>query len=205
MTMRFKEIFYGGLSFLVFDGVYEPAEDTFLLARNLVVHDGERVLDVGTGCGMLAILAAFKASRVLAIDINPYAVRCARENARRNGVLGKIDFICGSLFEPLRANLLFDLILFNAPYLPVEEEPVSWLEYAWAGGRDGRKIIDTFLERFSEHLKPGGRLLLVQSSLSGVEKTISTLADKGYRVEVTDTVKSFFETIVLIKAVKPQR
>ncbi|MCX8171538.1 MAG: class I SAM-dependent methyltransferase [Candidatus Bathyarchaeota archaeon] len=205
MTEHFREVFYGELSFLVFNCVYEPAEDTFLLARNLVVYGGERVLDLGTGCGILAVLAAFKASYVLAVDINPCAVRCARENARRNGVLEKIDFICGNLFDPLRTHSSFDLILFNAPYLPVEEEPKSWAEYAWSGGRDGRRVIDSFLERFIEHLKPGGRLLLVQSSLSGIERTMSTLMDKGCKAEIVDTIKSFFETIALIKAVKVQR
>ncbi|MEM3745549.1 MAG: class I SAM-dependent methyltransferase [Candidatus Bathyarchaeia archaeon] len=202
MAGRFKEIFYEGLCFSVPENVYEPAEDTFLLARNLVVHDGEVVLDVGTGCGILAVLAAFRASYVLAIDINPYAVRCAKENAKRNGVLGRIDFICGSLFDPLRARLSFDLILFNAPYLPVEGEPKSWLEYAWAGGRDGRRVIDAFLDEFTKYLKPGGRLLLIQSSLSDIDKTMLTLTGKGFRVELVDSVKSFFETIALIRAVK---
>lgn len=197
-----REVFYGGLSFIVFDGVYEPAEDTFLVARNLVVNSGERVLDVGTGCGILAILAALKASYVLAIDINPHAIRCARENAYRNGVLDKIDFICCNLLDPLRRRQMFDLIIFNAPYLPEEEEPKSWLERSWCGGVDGRRVIDSFIRSFSDYLKPHGRLLLVQSSLSSVEKTLSALIEMGYDAKVADTAESFFETIALIRAVK---
>jgi release factor glutamine methyltransferase len=197
-----KEVFYEGLYFHVFDDVYEPSEDTFLLAEKLDVNDGERVLDMGTGCGILAVLSAHKASRVLAVDVNPNAVKCARENARRNNVLEKIDFICGDLFNPIRREQLFDLILFNAPYLPVEEKPKEWVDYAWSGGENGRSVLDRFLNDASDYLKRGGRILIVQSSLSDINKTLLTLRKKGFKAEVTGEKSFFFEVIVLIKAVK---
>ncbi|MEM1544707.1 MAG: class I SAM-dependent methyltransferase [Candidatus Bathyarchaeia archaeon] len=197
-----KEIFYGSLSFYVFRGVYEPAEDTFLLARNLDVQEGERVMDVGTGCGILAILSAFKASWVLATDINPLAVRCARANAKRNGVLGKIDFLCGDLFGPLNRKPMFDLVLFNAPYLPMEEEPKELIDYAWHGGRSGRETINRFLSEVFDYLKYRGRILMVQSSLSNIEETLLALERKGFRAEITDEERFFFERIALIKAIK---
>lgn len=200
MGGRFREIVYGNMRFYVLDGVYEPAEDTFLIAENMDVREGDRVLDMGTGCGILAVLAASRASWVLAVDINPLAVKCARENARRNGLLNKIDFICGSLFDPLREDLRFNLVLFNAPYLPSEEGPRDWLDYAWFGGGDGRSVIDSFLTALPRHLEPGGRLLMVQSSLSDIEKTTLLLKGKGFNVRVIDTVNSFFEVIALIKA-----
>lgn len=200
MVRSSKEFIYEGLRFHVFDGVYEPAEDTLLLADNMDVHGDDRVLDVGTGCGVLAVLAALKASWVLAVDINPYAVRCAVENARRNGVINKIDFICGDLFDPLREDLRFSLILFNPPYLPSDREPKDWLEYAWAGGEDGRSVIDRFLADLKKHLEPNGRLLMVQSSISDVEKTISILRSEGFTVNIIGEIKSFFEVITLIKA-----
>ena len=77
-----KRVFFGDYVFLVDENVYEPAEDSFLFAENLDVKEGERVLDVGTGCGILGIIAAKKAGEVVAVDVNPYAVRCAKENAR---------------------------------------------------------------------------------------------------------------------------
>lgn len=202
MSEPVKEIFYGNLSFYVFRGVYEPAEDTFLLAGNLDVHEGERVLDVGTGCGILAILSAFKASWVLATDINPLAVRCARANAKKNGVLGKIDFLCGDLFGPLNRKPMFDLVLFNAPYLPVDEEPKELIDYAWHGGRSGRETINRFLSEVFDYLKHGGRILMVQSSLSDIEGTLLTLEKKRCRAEIIDEKRFFFERIALIKAIK---
>jgi len=197
-----KEVFYKGLYFHVSDDVYEPSEDTFLLAENLDVNDGEIVLDMGTGCGILAVLSTRKASWVLAVDVNPHAVKCARENAERNNVSEKIDFVCGDLFNPLRREQLFDLILFNAPYLPVEEKPKGWVDYAWSGGEDGRSILDSFLSDAPDYLKRGGRLLIVQSSLSDIGKTLSTLREKGFRAEVISEMSFFFETIALIKAIK---
>lgn len=197
----FREVIYDGLRFCVFDGVYEPAEDTFLLVDNLNVREGDVVLDMGTGCGILAILSALKASYVVAVDVNPYAVKCAKENAKRNNVLDKIDFICGNLFDPLRMGLCFTLVTFNPPYLP-DEKPKAWFEYAWAGGVDGRSVINDFLRVLPRYLKRGGRLLMVQSSLSDVEKTISLLKESGFKVKVAGKVNLFFEVIALIEAVK---
>lgn len=199
---KFKEIFYEGMCFHVFSDVYEPSEDTFLLAENLDVNYGDKVLDVGTGCGILAILSARKASWVLAVDVNPHAVICAKENAKRNGFLEKIDFICGDMFSPLKRESIFDLVLFNAPYLPTEEEPQEWIDYAWSGGKGGRKVLDKFLSNISDYLKSGGRLLLVQSSLSDIERTLSVLRENGFQANVVSEVRSFFEVIALIKAVK---
>lgn len=204
MSKLIKEIFYRNMRFYVFRDVYEPAEDTFLLAENLDVCEGERVLDVGTGCGILAILSALKASRVLATDINPLAIRCAKINARRNGVSEKIDFLRGDLLEPLMGKRIFDLVLFNAPYLPTDDtKPKEWIEYAWHGGRCGREVIDRFINSVLDHLKSGGRILMVQSSLSNIQETLVMLKERGFRTKVIDEKRFLFERIALIKAIKP--
>lgn len=115
------EIVFNGCRFFVLPKVYEPAEDTFLVAENLDVGENDVVLDLGTGCGILGVLAAKKAKKVVATDISPYSVRCARDNARQNGVFAKMDIREGSLFEPLRKSERFDVIVFNAPYLPTSD------------------------------------------------------------------------------------
>ena len=115
-----KRIHFGNYVFDMYDDVYEPAEDSFLFAENLDVKEGDQVLDVGTGCGLLGILAAKKAGGVVAVDLNPFAIRCARENSALNGAQDKMDFVQASLFSALNSGVRFDLILFNAPYLPSE-------------------------------------------------------------------------------------
>jgi len=89
-----KKVFFADYGFHVSGNVYEPAEDSFLFAENLAVKEGEIVLDMGAGCGILGIIAAEKAAKVVAVDINPYAVRCAKENAKLNRVACRQNIFC---------------------------------------------------------------------------------------------------------------
>jgi release factor glutamine methyltransferase len=197
-----KRTHFGDYVFNIYDDVYEPAEDTFLFAENLEVAEGTQVLDVGTGCGMLGILAAKKADYVIAVDLNPHAIRCAKENSMLNGVRGKIDFMQTSLFTALNPNAIFDLILFNAPYLPSEEgEAASWIDRAWAGGAKGREVVDRFILEAPRHLKLHGRILLMQSTLTGVEETLKKFSEQNLKATVKAEQKlPFFETLTLIEA-----
>lgn len=197
-----KEIRFDDCVFYVSQKVYEPAEDTFLLVENLDVDESDVVLDVGTGCGILGVLAAKKAGKVVATDVNPYAVNCAQMNARENGVLAKMDIRLGNLLEPIKKSERFDLIIFNAPYLPTDEsEKKSWIGRAWAGGQGGRDIIEPFLSEAPKYLKREGRIFLVQSSLSDIDRTIQMLKENGLSANIIAEKKFPFETIVVIKAV----
>ncbi len=197
-----KRILFGEYTFDVYDNVYEPAEDSFLFAKNLVVKEGERVLDVGTGSGMLAVIAAKHAGGVVAVDLNPFAIRCAKNNSTLNGVNSRVGFIQASLFTALNPTNAFNLILFNAPYLPSEEQEItSWIDRAWAGGVNGREVVDRFISEVPRYLKPYGRVLLMQSTLTGVEETLQKFSENNLKAFVKAEQKlPFFETLTLIEA-----
>jgi release factor glutamine methyltransferase len=202
MPSERKRVFFRKHVFLVDENVYEPAEDSFLFAENIEVKEGERVLDMGTGCGLLAILAAEKADEVVAVDVNPYAVRCAKKNAKLSGASGKIAFVRGNLFDALHEKTRFDLILFNAPYLPKDESELdSWLTRSWSGGTFGRETIDRFIAQSAAHLERNGRILLLQSNIAGIAETFHAFEANCFRAEIiAECSVPFFETLVLFKA-----
>lgn len=196
-----KQVFHSDLTFHIFKHVYEPAEDTVLAADCLSVNEVETVLDLGTGCGILAVVAAKKARKVVATDLNPHAVRCAKFNAEINHVAHKIDIRLGDLFQSIRKNEKFDLIVFNAPYLPsAPSEARSWIGRSWAGGSTGRQLIDRFIMETPRYLKRNGKILLVQSSLANIDMTLDKFREMGLEAEVIAEKKVTFETIVVIQA-----
>ena len=192
---------YKDIKFQTHPQVYEPAEDTHLLAHSIKVNRLCDVLEIGTGTGLIAIIAAKRANKVIATDINPHAIDCAVKNLITNKTYN-VELRRGDLFEPVKDEK-FDLILFNTPYLPSDEDDNvdDELDAAWNGGLNGRDIIDRFIEDVKEYLKPGGKVQLVQSSLSDNEQTLNKLQDLGFEVSITAREKGFFEEIVVITAI----
>ena len=197
-----KKIYYQDHVFIINENIYEPAEDSFLLGENLKVLETDTVLDMGTGCGILAIIAAKEAKSVLAVDINPFALNCAIKNAKSNSVKEKINFLRGDLFQPIIPGKKFNLIIFNSPYLPSEpeEEEKSWIEKAWAGGRNGRKVIDRFINEAPSFLSNKGKILLIQSSLSDENRTLEMFRQRDLKTQIIAQLKFPFEKIVLIES-----
>jgi release factor glutamine methyltransferase len=174
------------------DGVYPPQHDSQLLIDTLEKTElarGRRVLDLCTGSGVVAIaVAEFGAASVTALDICPQAVRCSRGNAVHAGV--DVDVREGS-FSGALDFAPFDVIVSNPPYVPTppagDTEVIPMTAgpvWAWNAGVDGRLVLDPFCESACSLLSAGGSLLLVQSALSDVEKSLSALRVTGLDAEV---------------------
>jgi len=204
MPLSSKRLRCHGLSFVVTDEVYEPAEDTFLLSENIDVDNGMIVLDIGAGCGILGIIAAETAQLVVAVDINPAAIRCTLENARRNKVHERMLFIQGDLMSSVLPLRQFDRIFFNAPYLPIERgESATWLSRAWDGGVTGSETIDRFIYSVREYLKNDGKIMMMQSTLIDVNRTVEKFSEVGLTAEVVAKLNlPFFETLLLLQVSK---
>lgn len=162
--------------------VYRAQGDTWLLrdalqAENIGPHT--RVLDVCTGTGALAVATAcLGAGYVTAVDISRRAVLSTWVNARVRGVT--VHVRRGDLLAPVRSER-FDLILANPPYVPSADEtlPGGGVARSWDAGIDGRAVIDRLCDEAPSALAPGGALLMVFSSLSGVDAVLARLSGAG--------------------------
>ncbi|MDD1720797.1 MAG: methyltransferase [Euryarchaeota archaeon] len=175
----------------VLPDVYEPADDSYLLleAACKEVRPTDTVLEVGTGCGLIAKVLAKRARCVIATDINPHAV----VNARLNGV----DAVEADLFGDL--NDKFDLIIFNPPYLPAGSDTANdWYAKAVDGGAMGYEVILTFISRVCSHLTPHGRALVLISSLTGYRTVVENMRCEFELVKTVAEQKCFFETLYVI-------
>ena len=184
------------------DLVYIPSDDTFLLAENLEIKEGQSVLEIGTGSGLVSMYASLLTDDVTATDINYNALELAEKNFKLNNI-NTIRLEFGDLFEPVKDEK-FDVILFNTPYLPTDSDDIinDDLNYAFDGGLDGRKVIDRFIDQVSNHLNDKGIVQILQSSLSDNDRTLDMFDRNGFVAEIAESEKFFFEEIVLINAYK---
>ncbi|HEX2103379.1 MAG TPA: HemK2/MTQ2 family protein methyltransferase [Solirubrobacteraceae bacterium] len=183
-------------------GVFRPRPDTWMLAAHLRAQLRPRtsLLDVCTGSGALAIAGAQAgAGAVTAIDVSRRSVLTVRLNARLNGV--RVRALRGDLFEPV-AGERFDAIVSNPPYLPAadDELPRRGQRRAWDAGTDGRVLLDRICEQAPAHLNPGGFVLLVHSSICGLEPTVELLEAGGLRVDVLERSRGRLGPLVSARA-----
>jgi release factor glutamine methyltransferase len=167
-------------------GVFRPRSDTWMLARELVASlpgPGAAVLELCTGSGAIALEAAAAGAEVTAVDISRRSVATVRLNARLRGL--RVRALRGNLFDPV-AGRRFDLVATNPPYVPAPADtlPTSGPERAWDAGRDGRALIDPICDAAADHLRPGGAILIVHSSLCGTDETVARLERAGLEADV---------------------
>ena len=208
---------FWGLEFYVTPDVLIPRPETELLIEIALESIPEpsdasiTVADLGTGSGCLAVVLAklFPWARVLATDLSADALRIARLNAVRHDADGRIEFLEGDLFGPLRTAgpaRCIDLLISNPPYVPTGEIPVLQPEVrdhepriALDGGPDGLDYYRRILAQGIELLRSGGRMGLE----IGIRQAddVRTLAEEaGWRVdEIKKDLQKIDRAVVLTK------
>src|SRR5215469_6530255 len=191
-----------GLPILVIPSVFNPKvprTGAFLaeqLDAHLVRADAE-VLDMGTGSGVCAIFAARHARRVVAVDINVAAVRCADINARLNYLEHRIEVRQGDLFAPVVGER-FDLILFNPPFL--RGTPRDDRDRAWRSN----DVAERFAAGLGAHLKPGGHALVLLSTFGDASVFLGEFRRRGFAISVF-TERRFVNERLAIFRLEPRR
>jgi release factor glutamine methyltransferase len=188
-----------GIPLVVLPDVFNP---TLLRSGEFLVQQlshadllprGARVLDLGSGSGACGVAAARRGCDVVAVDINPSAIRCTRINALLNQV--EIDAREGDLFEPV-AGEHFDVVLFNPPYY--RGYPRDGIDHAWRSP----DMPERFAAQLREHLAPDGHTLLVLSSDGEGEAFLRSLERNGFAHDVVAT-RDFINEVMRVHQVRP--
>jgi len=193
----------GDCPLLVMPGVLNPrlTRSGGFFASQLstgLVSRGSEVLDMGTGSGVCAIVAAHQARRVVAVDINPAAVRCARINALLNHLEDRIEVTHGDLFAPVQGRR-FDIVLFNPPF--VHGTPSNDADRAWRS----TDVAERFAEGLTGHLTPTGFALVVLSTYGDPGRFVRHFRRCGFEMTPV-AVRTFInEQLTLVRLQQPPR
>ena len=178
-----------GLTFLCDKRALVPRPETeqlVELAESKIENRESRIVDVGTGSGVIALslAAKFPGAKILAADVSDDALALAQENASRLNLTGRVRFLKSRLLESVEG--AFDLIVANLPYVSTQDrhtlsrEVLRDPEIALFAGAQGDELVHELIVDAPSRLRPGGMLAL-EIGLGQSEALLSALAEKNYR------------------------
>ena len=169
--------------------IYQPAEDSYFFAdflkKFLEKNQINSYLDMGTGSGILSkIVSKFLNKKyILATDINLNAIKLLKEK--------NFNTLQTNLFKKIKNK--FDLITFNAPYLPLDSREPKSSQLATTGGKQGDEISIKFLKQAKKHLTKNGKIFLLISSLTPKNKL------KQFKPKLVAKKKIFMEELLILE------
>ena len=161
--------------------VVHPINPMSYLLGNSVLNETkktDKVLDMGTGSGVNAILAASKTDIVIAVDVNPKAIKNAEKNAKNNGVASKITFAVSDVFSNVEGT--FNLIIFDPPFRWFAPRDI----YEVGTTDEGYKSLTTFFHDVDKYLAPYGRILLCFGSSGDIGYLYKLIEEYGFQKKV---------------------
>jgi HemK-related putative methylase len=186
-----------GKTYEISEAVFNPRYyyTSKFMARHIKVTPEDIVLDMGTGSGIQAITAGEIASKVIATDINPEAVQFARKNVIANELDSIVSVIEGDLFSPLDRRQMFSVILFTPPYM--QGKPKTYFDHALFDSDN--ELIRRFFTEAKKHLKAGGYVQMVYSSIAEPERILKISQQLGWTHNLIAEEKTFTEKFLIYK------
>lgn len=175
--------------------MYRPAEDTFFMEDIIKNYKGNFALEIGIGSGYLTSSLCSNFDFVIGTDLNFDSIIHAK-NATLSKYSNKL-LICTNLASSL--NFRFDLIISNPPYLPSETEGVGLKDNTIYGGKEGLEFTFQFLSSIIPLLQENGKILLLRSSLSNIEKMDNFIGDLFFQNKILARKSLFFETLEIVE------
>ena len=182
-------------------GMYNTSSYFVKSISNANIRSDDKVLDLGTGSGVGAVFAAQFSEHVVATDINPIAVRCAKINALLNGFDDRIDVKLGDLFEPVEGKK-FDLILYTPPFYL--GKPVDRFEIAFKGGEKDEHVCYKFFSSVANYLTSSGRVRMLWSTIADFPEMENELVKNGLEILKVEQSDIFTE-VVFTYEFRPKR
>lgn len=169
----------------VFPQVYPGGIDSELMCNAVGDTSGKTVLDLCTGTGIVAIkVALLGANKVIAVDLNPEAVKNAKFNVEKLGV-DKVEVLEGSLFEPV-GDMTFDIITINPPY--TGKKPADKIEICFWDEKN--KTVKNFFAKYKKHLKPNGIVYLAWADFSSLRLIEKLASENSTKLELVKSRKT---------------
>ena len=175
------------------ESVMPPSPYSLFLARNLPHLQGEETVDVGTGCGIQAIVAILKgAGKVYILDNNPHALKNAVQNAKMNKITGLIPLPPGDVLAPFPLTLKAEVIICNPASLPMRLADSD--DSPYYAGPDGRRMIERLICQAEFRLQKNGWIYMVHSSIANLGATKQLLKALGFRYKIIATERLKFRS-----------
>jgi release factor glutamine methyltransferase len=195
---------YGPRKVRVLGRTYAVSEEVFnpkfyytsrFMAENINVKKDDTVLDMGTGSGIQAITAGQTASTVVAVDINPEAVRYAGKNVKANALENIVTVMEGDLYSSLNSQYKFNVILFTPPYMKGKIKTA--LDHALYDFN--KELIRRFFTQSKGFIKPGGYIQMLYSSIADPEETLEISQELGWKHMLIAQKKTFSEIFLIYR------